>query len=395
MSPGRAANIPPPMPRPPELAPVPLSIKGSVYSSVLHRLAAWKGEVYPLHVGDTFLEPAEGCRMEDLSVAEHPGMHRYAPPQGLPALVDAVVERLRARTGVPLERANVFVAGGATSGLASVVGAIVAPGDEVLLLAPHWPLIEGHVRMAGGVPVDVPFFGVATSAETAAAAVEAAIGPRTVALYINTPSNPTGVVLPRPWLEALVELARRRDLWLVFDEVYEDYVYRGEHVPGLSLAPERSFAAYSFSKAYGMAGNRVGYVAGPAAAIAEALKLSTHTVYAAPTAAQLAALRILEGKGDAWVARTREAYGELGAHAADRLGVPRPEGSTFLFLDVAPRLDARGLTGFLEDAADRGLLVAPGPSCGPYPSHVRVCYTSAPPDAVRRGVEVLAGLLGR
>lgn len=383
------------MPRPPELAPVPLSIKGSVYSSVLHRLAAYGGEVYPLHVGDTFLEPAEGCRMEDLSVAEHPGLHRYAPPQGLPALVDAVVERLRTRTGVSLERANVFVAGGATSGLAAVVGAIVAPGDEVLLLAPHWPLIEGHVRMAGGVPVDVPFFGVAASAETAAAAVEAAVTPRTVALYVNTPSNPTGVVVPRSWLEALVGVARRRGLWLVFDEVYEDYVYRGEHVPGLSLAPERSFAAYSFSKAYGMAGNRVGYVAGPAAAIAEALKLSTHTVYAAPTAAQLAALRILEGKGDAWVARTREAYRELGAHAADRLGAPRPEGSTFLFLDVAPRLDARGLTGFLEDAADRGLLVAPGTSCGPYPSHVRVCYTSAPPDVVRRGVEVLAGLLGR
>jgi N-succinyldiaminopimelate aminotransferase len=383
------------MPRPPQLAPVPRSIKGSVYSSVLHRLAAWGGEVYPLHVGDTFLEPAEGCRMEDLAVAEHPGMHRYAPPQGLPALVDALVERLRARTGVPLERSNVFVAGGATSGLASVVGAIVAPGDEVLLLAPHWPLIEGHVRMAGGVPVDVPFFGVASSPETAVAAVEAAVTARTVALYVNTPSNPTGVVVPRAWLEALVDLARRRDLWLVFDEVYEHYVYRGEHVPGLSLAPERSFAAYSFSKAYGMAGNRVGYVAGPADAMAEALKLSTHTVYAAPTASQLAALRILEGKGDAWVARTREAYRELGEHAADRLGAPRPEGSTFLFLDVAPRLDARGLTGFLEDAADRGLLVAPGSSCGPYPTHVRVCYTSAPPEVVRRGVEVLAGLLGR
>ena len=111
------------MPRPPHLSPAAISIKGSVYSSVLHRLAAYGGEVYPLHVGDTFLEPAEGCRMEDFTVAAHPGMHRYAPPQGLPALVDAVVERLRARTGVPLERANVFVAGGGTSGLASVVGA--------------------------------------------------------------------------------------------------------------------------------------------------------------------------------------------------------------------------------------------------------------------------------
>lgn len=383
------------MPRPPQLSPVATSIKGSVYSSVLHRLAAYGGEVYPLHVGDTFLEPAQGCRMEDFTVGAYPGMHRYAPPQGIPALVDAVVDRLRARTGVPLERANVFVAGGGTSGLASVVGAIVSPGDEVLILAPHWPLIEGHVRMAGGVPVDVPFFGVADSASTAAATVEGALTPRSVALYVNTPSNPTGRVIPRAWLEALVGVARRHGLWLLFDEVYEDYVYLGEHVPGFSLAPERAFAVYSFSKAYGMAGNRVGYVAGPAAPVASALKLSIHTVYAAPTAAQLAALRILEGAGDAWIARTRDAYRTMGESAADRLGVPRPEGSTFLFLDVASRLDARGLTGFLEDAADRGLLVSPGPSFGPYPTHVRVCYTSAPPDAVLAGIEVLASLLGR
>jgi N-succinyldiaminopimelate aminotransferase len=383
------------MPRPPQLSPAASSIKGSVYSSVLHRLAKYGGEVYPLHVGDTYLEPVEGCRMEDFPLAAHPGIHRYAPPQGLPALVDAVVDRLRARTGVPLERENVFVTGGATSGLASIVGAIVSPGEEVLLLSPHWPLIEGHVRMAGGVPVDVPFFGVAETAESAVAAVEAAVTPRTVALYVNTPSNPTGLVIPRRWLEALAVWARRHDLWLVFDEVYEDYVYRGEHVPGLSLAPERSFAAYSFSKAYGMAGYRVGYVAGPAAPLAEALKLSTHTVYAAPTAAQLAAQKILGGAGDAWVSRAREAYRAAGDAAADRLGVPRPEGSTFLFLDVAARLDARGLAGLLEDAADRGLLVAPGPSCGPCPTHVRVCYTSAPPDVVRRGVEVLATLLGR
>ncbi|HMM33721.1 MAG TPA: pyridoxal phosphate-dependent aminotransferase, partial [Thermoanaerobaculia bacterium] len=188
------------MPRPPRLAPIPLSMKGSVYSTVLDRLAACPGETYPLHVGDTYLEPAPLCRMEDFAVAEHPAMHRYAPPQGLPALVDAVVERLRARTGVPLERENVFVAGGATSGLACVVGAIVAPGDEVAILAPHWPLIEGHVRMAGGVPLDVPFFGAVDSRESAAAAVEAALTPRTVALYVNTPSNPTGHVVPRTWL---------------------------------------------------------------------------------------------------------------------------------------------------------------------------------------------------
>ena len=91
----------------------------------------------------------------------------------------------------------------------------------------------------------------------------------------------------------------------------------------------------------------------------------------------------------------REKYGELGRQAASRLGVPAPEGSTFLFLDVGSRLDERGLLGFLEDCADRRLLVAPGPSFGPYPNHIRVCFTSAEPEVVLRGIEVLASLLGR
>ncbi len=127
----------------------------------------------------------------------------------------------------------------------------------------------------------------------------------------------------------------------------------------------------------------------------QALKVATHTTYCAPAAAQLAALRVLGPAGDEWAGKAREAYRELGEAAADRLSVPRPEGSAFLFVDVSSRLDARGLAGFLEDAADRGLFVAPGPSFGPYAAHVRVCFTAAPPTVVRRGIEVLAALLGR
>ncbi len=85
----------------------------------------------------------------------------------------------------------------------------------------------------------------------------------------------------------------------------------------------------------------------------------------------------------------------MGRRAAARRGVPPPQGSTFLFLDVRAHLDGRGLMGLLEDCADRGLFVAPGPSFGPYPTHVRVCYTAAPPDVVERGVNVLAERLGR
>jgi aspartate/methionine/tyrosine aminotransferase len=386
------------MPRFPSVSPSVAAMPGSVYTALAHRLASHPGEVYPLHVGDTWMEPAESCRMEDLRVADHPGMHRYAPPQGSAELIGALVERTRDRTGLAVGPENILVAAGATGGLGAVAGAIVAPGDEVLILAPYWPLIAGIVRSFHGTPVPVPFLEV-DSAEAAVEAVAARRTERTVALYFNTPNNPSGRVLPRAWIEALVEWARREDLWILSDEVYEDYVYEGEHVYGLPLAPERTFATHSFSKAYGMAGNRCGHVVGPAAVMGELRKVSTHTFYSTPTASQIAAVLALGPAGDAWIARARELYREAGRRAAERLGVPPPQGSTFLFLDVADRLDltpgGRGLDGLLEDCVDRGLFVAPGPSFGPYPTHVRLCFTAAPPEAVARGVDVLAGLLGR
>src|SRR6185295_12080694 len=156
---------------------------------------------------------------------------------------------------------------------------------------------------------------------------------RTVALYLNTPSNPTGRLIPRAWIEALVEWARSEDLWLISDEVYEDYVFAGEHTYCRPLAPERTFATHSFSKAYGMAGNRCGYVVGPAAAMKELRKIGMHSYYSTPTAAQLAALNVLGPLGDAWVARARDLYRQAGEKTAARLGLDAPKGSAFLFFD--------------------------------------------------------------
>jgi aspartate/methionine/tyrosine aminotransferase len=383
------------MPRHPHFAPSIAAIRDSVFSNLAHRIANHRGQVFPFHVGDTWLEPPEGCRMEDLRVDDHPGLHRYSPPRGLPRLAQAVAERLSARTGVATEPGDVLITAGATGALGAITRAVLEPGDEVLILTPYWPLITGIVACAGAVPVTVPFVGSADSPESAVDLVRRRRTPRTAALYLSTPNNPTGFVIPEAWISALVEWAGRENLWIITDEVYEDYVYTGAHAYARALAPERTFSAHSFSKAFGMAGNRCGFVAGPRSAMNYLCKVSTHSFYSTPTASQLAACRALDGRGDAWVARVREQYRETGAQAAARLGLPAPMGGTFLFVDVGSQLDTRGLSGFLEDCADRGLFLAPGPSFGDYPAHVRVCFTSAPPDVVATGVELLAKLLGR
>jgi N-succinyldiaminopimelate aminotransferase len=367
---------------------------GAVFSPIARQLDALGDRVVPLHVGDTWLEPFAGARMQDLLADEHPGLHRYSETQGLRATIDAIVEKVRERNRIPCERSSVLVTAGATGALGSALGMLTAPGEEVLILAPYWPLIRGIVQAFRASPVEVPFYDRVDSAEAAVEAVRERIGERTVAIYVSTPSNPTGRVLPRAWLAALAELARRERLWLLSDEVYEDYVYRGEHVSLGELAPERTLSVFSFSKAYGMAGNRTGYLVGPPDAVAAAQKISTHTFYAAPTAGQVAGMRALR-EGAGWVANAREAYRAVGDDVARALGLPPPEGSTFLFLDVREQLGPRGIWGFLEECVAEGVALAPGPSCGAdYETWVRLCYTAAPPERVRAAAARLAARLG-
>jgi N-succinyldiaminopimelate aminotransferase len=363
---------------------------GAVFSPVAARLADLRDSVCPLHVGDTWLQPFAGSRMEDLREADHPDLHRYSETQGLPQLVSALVEKVRGRNAIPCERASIVVTAGATGALGAAIGTCSAPGEEVLVLAPFWPLVRGIVQAFRATPVEVPFYDRVDSAAAAVAAVRERLSARSVALYVSTPSNPTGRVLPAEWLEALAALARHEGLWLISDEVYEDYVYRGAHVSLARFAPERTLTAFSFSKAFGMAGHRTGYLVAPAAAAAQALKISTHTFYAAPTAGQLAALRALEG-GAAWVERARASYREVADRVAAELGLPAPEGGAFLFVDASRRLDARGIWGFLEDCLDDGVALAPGPSCGEaYGAWARLCYTAAAPERVLEAARKLA-----
>lgn len=383
------------MPRHPLVASTVSQVKGSLFSTLAERLTRFEGETFPLHVGDTWMEPAAGCRMEDLSVQSNPGMHRYAPPRGIAKLLELLVEEDRARTGLATNRSNLLVATGATGALGAVAGALFSPGDEILILGPHWPLISGIVRSFHGKPKIVPFFDRVEDAKQAVECVSAHLTAKTVALYVNTPNNPTGRVLSESILSALADWAASHDLWLLSDEVYERYVYEGRHIPLRSLKPERTLAAYSFSKAYGMAGNRCGYVVGPSRVINEVRKVSTHTFYSTPTASQLAAVQVLGESGQRWLENAVQQYRETGSRAAERLGVKRPDSGTFLFLDLREILDDRGLEGFLEQCLERGLLVAPGPSFGPFPDAIRICFTTLEPERTMRGIEQLASLLGR
>ena len=387
------------MPRHPRLAGSAAGLSDRVYSALADLAKRLPGPVYPLHVGDTWLEPLPSARAEAQRSADHPRLHNYAAVQGEPALLDAICRRLERRHGAHVERDAIQVMPGATTGLAVVVAALLDPGDELILPSPFWPLIRGITQSRGCLPVEVPFFTrLADPSFDPEEVLERAVTPRTAALYVNTPHNPTGAVLSREVVAAIARVAARHDLWVISDEAYEDLAYGAELVP-LWRVPElqdRTVAMHTLSKSYALAGARVGYAHGPADAMQAIRGAQVFLAYCAAKPMQLAAAHALDD-GDEWLDRTRRAYADAARLVGAALGIPAPPAGTFAFFDAAPHFrPGEQLPGFLERCLEAGVLLTPGPAVGrDFETWVRLCFTAVPPHELERALERLAAVMRR
>ncbi|MBL8785775.1 MAG: pyridoxal phosphate-dependent aminotransferase [Deltaproteobacteria bacterium] len=389
------------MPRYPKPSPTTESLSAGVFSALTARAKAHPGPIFPLHVGDTWRDPWEGARAENLTLAEYPLLHTYSPVQGEPRLLDVARRKAEARSGRVLDPETFCVVAGATSGVSVVVQTLLDPGDEVLLPAPFWPLVRGIIASRGAVPVQVPLWDRRSDPSfDVEAALEAAVTPRTVALYLNSPHNPTGGMLTDDEAAAFARVAKRHDLWVISDEVYED-LWFGDRAPPSLWAREdlfdRSIVVHSLSKAYGYAGGRVGYAHGPLEVMKAVRATQTFQVYCAPRPMQLGAAKVLE-LGDGWLAETRALYRDAAYATARAFGVAPPAGGTFQFVDVSRWLpaDAVDATPFLHRCLDEcGVLLTPGASSGQdYGRWVRVCFTSVAPEVLHVALGRIAAMLG-
>jgi N-succinyldiaminopimelate aminotransferase len=385
------------MPRYPLTSPSTATLSDSVFSGLVAKARAMPGPVHPLHVGDTYREPLPAARAEAQLTSDQPRLHNYAPVQGEPVFLDAIEERL-ARHGVAVDREDVQVTSGATSGVSVWAAGLVDPGDEVVIPAPYWPLVRGIVAGRGARPVELPYWDRLDDPRfDVEAALEAVVTERTVALYVNTPNNPTGRVMPDAAIAAFARVAARHDLWVLDDETYDDLDYRGVRSTPPWARPDlfdRTVAAHTLSKTYGLAGARVGFLHGPRAAMKALRGVQAFQTYCAPRPLQRGAARALR-EGDAWLAEARAAYAEAGRKAAAVLGVPPPDGGTFLFFDAGPHLrEGEDVMGFLERCLEAGVLLTPGIASGAaYARWVRLCYTSVPPHELDDALERLARVL--
>lgn len=376
------------------------SLTAYVFTSLRSRISAHEGPLHRLHIGDTWREPVASARCEGLDSATHPMLMTYAPVHGIPALLSSISDKVERRTGVRVPRDQIQVVPGATGGLSAICQGLFNPGDEVLLPAPFWPLIRGVISSCGARPIQVPFYDrLGDESFDPEAELERAITDRTAAIYLNSPHNPTGVILDDEVARAIARVAARHDLWVLSDEVYEDIYFGSQPPVPLWARPEfreRTLAIHSLSKGHGMAGSRVGYVHGPEIAMRAVRAVQTFQSYCASKPMQLAASRAL-ADGDLWLEEARELYGAASRHAADSLGLPHPAGGTFLFFDATPWLgDDVSSLPFLERCVDAGVVLTPGGASGDdYESWVRLCFTCVSPDELATALTKLAPLMPR
>jgi aspartate aminotransferase len=272
----------------------------------------------------------------------------YLQTTGLPRLVELLAEKLRRQNGIPIASPDeVMVTMGGIHALFVLCQALLEPGDEVIVPDPEWPPAMGNIKLAHGVPVPCPLrepLGWRWDVDELASKIT----PRTRAIYVNSPNNPTGGVMTRADVQAIAALATSRNLWILSDEAYEDVLFDGaEHVSAASLPGmyERTISFYTFSKTYAMTGLRLGYVAAKDPQLRERMKKALfYTASNISSVVQFGGVGALEGSQaavrefrDELQARRDLFYAGIREHAAGVLTGDPPQGAFYAFLRIDPR----------------------------------------------------------
>lgn len=317
----------------------------------IHSIAAEKrasGEsAILLTVGDTdFASPASSVAAVHESLAA--GRTYYTPSAGGRPMREAIARRHAHKTGQVIDADQVVVTVGAQNALLTAALCLIEPGDQVLVPEPTYLTYPGTIAAAGGESI-----GIRSPAQNRfhplIDEMEAAIGPRTRAIFLATPNNPTGAVYSAQELSSIAALCHKHDLWLVSDEVYGDLVYEGRHIspsvlPGMA---ERTITIGSLSKSHAMAGWRLGWMIGPPRLARYAGQLALCSTYGIPAFLQDAAVVALEQFPDG-VPELQAAYRRRRGRLCERLetlpllSCHRPEGGMFVMLDAR----ATGLSAY-------------------------------------------------
>ncbi len=346
-------------------------------------IAATMKDVISLGIGEPDFTTPEPILQAGIRSLQNGETH-YTSNWGKLELRQAIADNLKNLYGVSYNPENEVIATvGVSEALYLTMVAILDPGDEVIIPTPCFVSYQAEVILAGGVPVEIPS-KIENNFQLAPDEVRAAITPKTKAIFVGYPSNPTGAVAERETLLEVAKIAEEHNLLIISDEIYDRLVYGFEHVcvPALDESiKRRTILLGGFSKDYAMTGWRIGYACGPADIIKGLVRIHQYTIMSAPTTAQDAALEALKS-GDKHVQEMVAEYDrrrKLIVSGLNRLGLRtfEPRGAFYAF----PNIQASGMDDetFAETLLkEEGVAVVPGNAFGPGgDGFVRACYATA------------------
>ncbi|OGS49740.1 MAG: aminotransferase [Euryarchaeota archaeon RBG_16_68_12] len=328
--------------------------------------------------------------LDALDRAVRSGQNKYGPTGGLPELRAAIAERLKRYTDVSPDQ--VLVTMGATEGLCTTMQTFVDRGDEVLTPDPGFVLFAPHVTLAGGVPV---FYRVRSEDgfQPRVDELNDLVTPKTKAIVVNSPANPTGGVTDGKTIRGIAEIAQDHDLLVVSDEVYEPFVYEGHHESFLGRC-EKLVWVNSFSKVFAITGWRIGYLVAPLEFVKTISKIHYYLVACPSTPVQHAALAGLKGPQD-FVAQMVKEFSQrrdivvAALNKVRGLHSPKPKGAFYAF----PTFDHKVTSeAFALKLLEAGVICTPGSSFGAAgEGHLRFSYANSR-ENLERGMEIVAGV---
>jgi aminotransferase len=356
-------------------------------------IAATMHDVISLGIGEPDFVTPDVIRQAGIASLNR-GETRYTSNSGILELREAIATKWAALYGVLYDpETEVLITVGGSEALYLALTAILDPGDEVIIPEPCFVAYEAEVIFAGGVPVPVAT-QVETTFEVTGAQIEAAVTPRSKAVLINYPNNPTGAVLDRERMQEVAAVAEQRDLLVVSDEIYDRLVYTAPHTTFSSLPGmrDRTIIIGGFSKDYAMTGWRLGFLLAPADILEAMRKVHQYTTMSAPTTAQVAAIAALsDPRAEEAVLAMRDSYNvrrKLLVDGLNSIGMPtfEPRGAFYAFPDI--RVSGMTSEQFAFSLLDEERVAAvPGPAFGlGGEGYVRMCYATAK-DKIEEALE--------
>jgi len=313
------------------------------------------------------------------------GQNRYTPTQGIEPLRQRLRKDLSAEWG--RDAGEILITSGVSGGLLLAIMAVIDPGDEAVFLDPYFVMYKHLLTLSGGKPVMVDSY---PDFRFRADRVERAITPRTKLLMLNSPCNPTGIVMTREEVQSAVELARKHNLLILSDEIYEPFLYDASdgRLPSPAPSYDNTLVLRGFSKSHAMTGWRVGYAAGPAAIIAEMTKLQQYTFVCSPSPFQHAALAAMDVPMKEPVAayrRKRDLVCKLLSH---KFELAFPQGAFYVFPMAPSGISA---ADFAAKAIEHNVLIIPGGVFSQRDTHFRVSY-AVTDEKLQQGCDILCSL---